>query len=245
GVFVFQVAIPGEGHEDVRGGQERDWKPTGLDQHIHKRTGIFFWARNRFTSPTVYSPKWKMLAASTASALPSSSTSAMCSSLPAPPLATTGTPTDSLMRRVMTRSNPAFVPSASMLFNTISPAPRDTARFAHSTASRPVSLRPPCEKTPHLSGATDFASMETTMHWLPNFSAPARIRSGFARAEELMLILSAPARSIAYMSSTERRPPPTVSGMKHWSAARSMTSTIVARPWALAVMSKKTISSAP
>src|ERR1017187_4437140 len=67
-----------------------------------------------------------MLAASTASALPSSSTSAMCSSLPAPPLATTGTPTASLIRRVMTRSNPSFVPSASMLLRTISPAPSDT-----------------------------------------------------------------------------------------------------------------------
>src|SRR5436190_2059065 len=77
------------------------------------------------------------------------------------------------------------------------------------------SHRPPWEKTPHLSGATDFASIDTTMHWLPNFSAPARIRSGLASAEELMLILSAPARSIAYMSSTDFIPPPTVSGMKH------------------------------
>ena len=43
-----------------------------------------------------------------------------------------------------------------------------------------------------------------------------------------MLILSAPARSIVNMSSTDLMPPPTVSGMKHWSAARSITSTIVA-----------------
>ena len=102
---------------------------------------------------------------------------------PAPPLATTGTPTDSLMRRVMTRSKPALVPSASMLFKTISPAPSDTARLAHSTASRPVILRPPCEKTSHRSGATFLASMETTMHWLPNFSAPCanQIRDWRAR----------------------------------------------------------------
>src|SRR6266704_2052905 len=190
------MTIPGEGHEDIRGGQERDWQPTGLDQHLHSRTGIFFWARNRFTSPTVYSPKWKILAASTASALPSSRTSAICSRLPAPPLATTGTPTASLIRRVMARSNPALVPSASMLLSTISPAPSETARFAHSTASRPVDFRPPWEKTCHWSGAIFFASIETTMHWLPNFSAPARIRSGLARADELILILSAPARSI-------------------------------------------------
>jgi hypothetical protein len=57
--------------------------------------------------------------------------------------------------------------------------------------------------------------METTMHWLPNFSAPARMRSGWASAAELMLTLSAPARSMANMSSTVRMPPPTVSGMKH------------------------------
>src|SRR5271154_2635824 len=119
-----------------------------------------------------------MLAARTASALPASSTSAMCSSVPAPPLATTGTPTASLTRRVMTRSNPAFVPSASMEFKTISPAPSATAFFAQSIASSPVSLRPPCENTPHLSGAIFFASIETTMHWLPNFSAPARIKFG-------------------------------------------------------------------
>lgn len=64
-------------------------------------------------------------------------------------------------------------------------------------------------------------------------------------ALELMLILSAPARSICPMSSTVRMPPPTVRGMKHWSAARSMTPIIEARPWALAVISKNTISSAP
>jgi hypothetical protein len=69
--------------------------------------------------------------------------------------------------------------------------------------------------------------------------------SGVAMALELMLILSAPARSIACMSSAVRMPPPTVSGMKQTAAVRSITPTIVARPCALAVMSKKTISSAP
>ena len=38
---------------------------------------------------------------------------------------------------------------------------------------------------------------------------------GRASAEELMLILSAPARSMVNMSSTDLTPPPTVSGMKH------------------------------
>ncbi len=69
--------------------------------------------------------------------------------------------------------------------------------------------------------------------------------SGVARALELMEILSAPAWSMACMSSVVRMPPPTVSGMKHCAAVRSITSTMEARPCALAVMSKKTISSAP
>jgi hypothetical protein len=41
------------------------------------------------------------------------------------------------------------------------------------------------------------------------------------------------------MSSTVRMPPPTVNGMKQRLATRSITSTIVSRPCALAVMSKK------
>jgi hypothetical protein len=42
-----------------------------------------------------------------------------------------------------------------------------------------------------LSGAIFLASIETTMHWLPNFSAPCRMSSGLAMALELMEILSA------------------------------------------------------
>src|ERR1035441_868973 len=34
---------------------------------VHNRTGFFFFAKNCFTSPTVQVPKWKMLAARTAS----------------------------------------------------------------------------------------------------------------------------------------------------------------------------------
>src|SRR5207248_7599693 len=51
-----------------------------------------------------YSPKWKMLAASTASALPSSTPCARCSRLPAPPEAITGTLTASDTARVSVRS---------------------------------------------------------------------------------------------------------------------------------------------
>jgi hypothetical protein len=44
-----------------------------------------------------------------------------------------------------------------------------------------------------------------------------------------MLTLSAPALRSLLTSSTWRTPPPTVSGIKTWSATRSITSTIVAR----------------
>jgi hypothetical protein len=43
-----------------------------------------------------------------------------------------------------------------------------------------------------------------------------------AKAAELMLTLSAPAWSMQCMSDKVRIPPPTVSGMKHCSATRSM-----------------------
>ena len=38
----------------------------------------------------------------------------------------------------------AFVPSQSILVRRISPAPRSQTLFAHSTASIPVSILPPC-----------------------------------------------------------------------------------------------------
>lgn len=37
--------------------QKSDGQPPGVRQLIPKRTGIFLWAKKRFTSPTVYSPK--------------------------------------------------------------------------------------------------------------------------------------------------------------------------------------------
>jgi hypothetical protein len=60
-----------------------------------------------------------------------------------------------------------------------------------------------------------------------------------------MLTLSAPALRSLRTSSIERTPPPTVRGMKTWSATREMTSTIVSRASLEAVMSRKVISSAP
>jgi hypothetical protein len=83
------------------------------------------------------------------------------------------------------------------------------------------------------------------MHCEPKRSAPSRTSSGRWMADVLMLTLSAPARSITFISSTDRIPPPTVNGMKHSAAVRSTTSTIVARASDEAVISKKTNSSAP
>ena len=71
------------------------------------------------------------------------------------------------------------------------------------------------------------------------------ISSGRAIAAVLTPTLSAPARSSRSTSSTERTPPPTVSGMKTASAVRLTTSYVVARSPLLAVTSRKVSSSAP
>ncbi len=87
------------------------------------RAGMPFSAKYCFASLTECCPKWKMLAARTASAFPCSRTSTMCCKFPAPPLAMTGMPTASLTAAVSSMSYPSFVPSASMLVSRISPAP--------------------------------------------------------------------------------------------------------------------------
>ena len=88
----------------------------------------------------------------------------------------------------------------------------------------PVDRRPPWVNTSKRSSPTDFASIATTMHWLPNFSAASPTNSGRATAAVLMDTLSAPASSSLRISSMVRTPPPTVSGMKHCSAVRETTS---------------------
>ncbi|MNW17553.1 hypothetical protein D3C71_2167790 [compost metagenome] len=71
------------------------------------------------------------------------------------------------------------------------------------------------------------------------------MKSGSLTAAELIATLSAPARSSFLISSMERTPPPTVTGMKQCSAVRATTSKMVSRPSWLAVMSRKVSSSAP
>ena len=59
-----------------------------------------------------------------------------------------------------------------------------------------------------------LASIATTMVEEPNTRLASRTRSGLATAAVFSATLSAPARNTARMSSIDRRPPPTVSGMK-------------------------------
>src|SRR5690606_32902133 len=68
---------------------------------------------------------------------------------------------------------------------------------------------------------------------------------GRSTAAVLTDTFSAPARSRRRASSTVRTPPPTVNGMNTFSATRRATSTMVSRASDDAVMSRKTISSAP
>ena len=87
--------------------------------------------------------------------------------------------------------------------------------------------------------------MATTMHWAPNSVAMADTRSGSSTAAVITETLSAPARRSRRASPTSRTPPPMVNGMNTSSAVRRASSTIVSRLSDEAVMSRKTISSAP
>jgi polyphosphate glucokinase len=196
-------------------------------------------------------PKWKTLAASTASA-PAPTAGAKCATSPAPPLAITGTVTTARTARISSRSKPAVVPSASIELSRISPAPSSAPRRAHSTASMPVPRRPPCVVTSNPLGGggpslpvTRRASTDRTTHWEPNRRAASASSSGRAMAAVFSETLSAPVRSSRSMSSSLRMPPPTVSGMNTCSAVRRTTSYMVSRPPLDAVMSRNVSSSAP
>src|SRR5207237_10009404 len=118
-----------------------------------------------------------------------------------------------------------------------------------SMASIPVELRPPwvkiSQRSPPPARLTRLASIATTMHCSPNFSAACLTNSRLETAAELIETLSAPYRSSVLMSSMVRTPPPTVSGMKQASAVRRTTSSMVPRFSWVAVMSRKHNSSAP
>src|SRR6267378_2145361 len=171
------------------------------------------------------------------------------SRLPTPPDAMTGTGTLSAMACVSGRSKPCRVPSRSIEVSRISPAPSETTSWAYSMASIPVELRPPwvkiSQRSPPPPRLTRLASIATTMHCSPNFSAACLTNSRLLTAAELIETLSAPYRSSVLMSSMVRTPPPTVSGMKQASAVRRTTSSMVPRFSWVAVMSRKHNSSAP
>src|SRR3954470_949991 len=185
-----------------------------------------------------------MLAASTASALPSSTPCARCSRLPAPPEAITGTLTARDTARVSSTSKPSRVPSRSMLVSRISPAPAADMRCAHCTASSPVARRPPCVWTSQ-PAPLRLASIATTMHCAPTMLDAWRTSSGDCTAAVLIETLSAPAFSRRRTSATLRTPPPTVSGMNTCAATASMTCSRMSRSSELAVISRKHSSSAP
>ena len=135
--------------------------------------------------------------------------------------------------RISSRSKPSVVPSASIAFSRISPAPSSAARTAHSRASRPADVRPPwvvTSKPESVPGRPRRASTESTSTWLPNRSAISATSSGRRIAAVLTAILSAPARSSRSTSSTLPTPPPTVSGMNTCSAVRETISIVVDVP---------------
>ena len=131
------------------------------------------------------------------------------------------------------------MPSRSIEVRRISPAPRRSPSAAQATASRPVARRPPCEHTSQPEPSSRrLASIASTTHCDPKISAQRVISAGSASAEELTDTLSAPWESSSCMSSTERTPPPTVRGMKTWSAVRATTSRRILRSSDEAVMSR-------
>ena len=90
-----------------------------------------------------------------------------------------------------------------------------------------------------------FTSIATTTHWLPNLSAASVISSGVLTAEELIDILSAPSLRISRKSWTVLIPPPTVNGINTFLAVSRTTSSSMLLASELAVISRKTSSSAP
>ena len=110
-----------------------------------------------------------------------------------------------------------------MLVSRISPAPAGLHPRAHSTASRPVGLRPPWVNTSH-PAPQRLASIATTMHCAPNRPAASSTTPGSCTAAVLIETLSAPALRSRRTSAALRTPPPTVRGMKTCAATASTTS---------------------
>ena len=113
------------------------------------------------------------------------------------------------------------VPSRSIEVSRISPAPSASSR-ADPVDRLERGLLPPAVHH-HGEPAVRPAATSTaaTTHWLPKLSARRETSDGSRTAAVFTETLSAPARSAAPASATERMPPPTVNGMKIDSATRA------------------------
>src|SRR6185312_5906379 len=201
-------------------------------------TGICSDFNCRLRSEKELRPKWKMEAASAASAWPARNTSTKSFAPPAPPEAITGICTACETAHVSSQSKPMPVPSRSMEVSRISPAPQASASLAHPTASLPVGLRPPWTKASKPPFAR-LASIATITACDPKRFPIFVMMEGSAIAAELMLILSAPASKIAAASSNVRTPPPTEKGTNISRAVRRTVSSNVVRFSCVAVISSR------
>ena len=150
------------------------------------------------TSPIVSSPKWKTLAASTASA-PGADRRREVRHRPG---AAAGDHRDRRPPRrtaaISSRSKPALVPSASIELSRISPAPSSAPRRGPldrvDARAAPAAVRGHLEAAAASPGARRTSS-DSTSTWRPNRSAISAISSGRAIAAVFTPTLSAPARS--------------------------------------------------
>ena len=191
-----------------------------------------------------------MLAASAASALPRANTSAKCATVPAPPEAITGIRTASLTAAVNSQSKPARVPSESIEVRRISPAPRCSASRAHSTTVRPIGRRPPCtytcaSRTGSAAARSRRASMATTTACAPKLRANCADECGVGQRGGIDADLVRACLEYLLGVVADLIPPPTQNGTKSSRAVRRTVSSSVWRPSCVAVMSSRTISSAP
>ena len=161
------------------------------------------------TSPMRRTPKWKTLAASTASA-PASTAGAKSSSRPAPPLAMTGTPTaprtavqhldvEAGARAVGVHRVEQHLADAELLA-ALRPLDRVDAGAAAAAVGGDLEAArraPPARR----------ASTDSTSTWLPKRRAISRSSSGRAIAAVLTPTLSAPARSSRSTSSRRAHSP--------------------------------------
>ena len=121
--------------------------------------------------------------------------------------------TASATAAVISQSKPAVVPSRSIDVSRISPAPRDSASRAHSTASRAASAVPLARRRRSPSSAP--LGVDGDDDRLAAVAAGQRgDQLGSRSAAVFRLTLSAPASTAAAASSSDRMPPPTVSGRK-------------------------------